>query len=52
VRQQVEKAARTFGWLRFLPKQRKPWGRDVMSAQRAADILHLLSQRMRTEGIV
>jgi tRNA A-37 threonylcarbamoyl transferase component Bud32 len=52
VRQQVEKAAHTFGWLRFLPKQRKPWGRDVMSAQRAADILHLLSRRMRTEGIV
>jgi tRNA A-37 threonylcarbamoyl transferase component Bud32 len=52
VRQQVEKAAHTFGWLRFLPKQRKPWGRDVMSAQRAADILHLLSLRMRAEGIV
>jgi tRNA A-37 threonylcarbamoyl transferase component Bud32 len=52
VRQQVEKAAHTFGWLRILPKQRKPWGRDVMSAQRAADILHLLSRRMRAEGIV
>jgi tRNA A-37 threonylcarbamoyl transferase component Bud32 len=52
VRQQVEKAARTFGWLRFLPSQRKPWGRDVMSAQRAADILHLLSRQMRAEGIV
>jgi tRNA A-37 threonylcarbamoyl transferase component Bud32 len=52
VRQQVEKAAHTFGWLRFLPKQRKPWGRDVMSAQRAADILHLLSRQMHAQGIV
>lgn len=52
VRQQVEKTAHTFGWLRFLPRQRKPWGRDVMSAQRAADILHLLSRQMKNEGIV
>jgi tRNA A-37 threonylcarbamoyl transferase component Bud32 len=52
VRQQVAKAAHTFGWLRVLPRQRKPWGRDVMSAQRAADILHLLSRRMKSEGIV
>jgi tRNA A-37 threonylcarbamoyl transferase component Bud32 len=52
IRQEVEKAAHTFGWLRFLPRQRKPWGRDVMSAQRAADILHLLSRRMQAEGIV
>jgi len=50
VRREVLKAARTFGWLRFLPKRRKPWGRDVMSAQRAADIMHRLARQIRSGG--
>ncbi|MFJ7565668.1 hypothetical protein ACIQW9_01745 [Herminiimonas sp. NPDC097707] len=41
VQEEVMRAARTFGWLRMLPKQRKPWGRDVVSAQAAAQVLHL-----------
>jgi len=40
VQHQVLRAARTFGWLRILPNKRKPWGRDVVAAQAAADVLH------------
>lgn len=28
------------GWLRHLPEKRKPWGRDIVSAQAAAAFLH------------
>ncbi len=27
-------------WMRHLPRSRKPWGRDIVSAQAAADLLH------------
>lgn len=45
VRDEVLRAARTFGWLRILPKQRKPWGRDVISAQAAAQVLYLAARQ-------
>jgi tRNA A-37 threonylcarbamoyl transferase component Bud32 len=51
VQLEVLRAARTFGWLRFLPSKRKPWGRDVVAAQSAAAILHHLQKRMRAAGI-
>lgn len=47
VQQQVMRAARTFGWLRILPKERKPWGRDVISAQAAAQVLHLAARELK-----
>lgn len=40
---QSEALARTVGqlaWLRHLPRKRKPWGRDIVSAQAAAAFLH------------
>jgi tRNA A-37 threonylcarbamoyl transferase component Bud32 len=33
-------AARRLGWMRHLPQERKPWGRDVISAQAAASFLY------------
>lgn len=33
-------AARRLGWLRHLPQKRKPWGRDIISAQAAGAFLH------------
>ncbi|WP_348943960.1 hypothetical protein ABHF33_10700 [Chitinibacter sp. FCG-7] len=35
-------SARSLGWLRHLPRQRKPWGRDVISLQSAAAVMHAL----------
>ncbi|WP_047392633.1 hypothetical protein [Chitinibacter sp. ZOR0017] len=40
VQQLVTRSANTLAWLRYLPKQRKPWGRDVISLQGAAATLH------------
>lgn len=40
---EAEALARTvgrLGWLRHLPENRKPWGRDIVSAQAAAAFLH------------
>ena len=37
--------ATTTGWLRFLPKKRKPWGRDVMAAQAYAQLIVELKNR-------
>jgi tRNA A-37 threonylcarbamoyl transferase component Bud32 len=51
VQLEVLRAARTFGWLRFLPGKRKPWGRDVVATQSAAAILHHLQRQMRAAGI-
>jgi tRNA A-37 threonylcarbamoyl transferase component Bud32 len=51
VQREVLRAARTFGWLRVLPKKRKTWGRDVVSAQAAAAILHHLQKQMRAADI-
>ena len=47
VRRQVISAAKTFGWLRILPDQRKPWGRDVVAVQAAARVMHLLVAQIR-----
>lgn len=52
VQRQVVKAARTFGWLRILPDQRKPWGRDVVAVQAAAHVLHLVATQIRRERVV
>ena len=46
VQKEVFSAAKTFGWLRFLPNARKPWGRDVISAQSAAEILYQLRRNL------
>jgi hypothetical protein len=32
-------------WMRHLPRRRKPWGRDIVSAQAAASLLHAWAQR-------
>jgi tRNA A-37 threonylcarbamoyl transferase component Bud32 len=40
VRRLVESAARRLGWLRRLPRSRRPWGRDVVSLQAVAQLLH------------
>lgn len=32
-------------WMRHLPNQRKPWGRDIVSAQAAAALLHAWARR-------
>lgn len=52
VQHEVLRAARTFGWLRILPDQRKPWGRDVVSAQAAADVLHIAAKEDRRERAI
>ncbi len=36
----LRQAARRLGWLRHLPSKRKPWGRDIVSAQAAGAFLH------------
>lgn len=40
VRALVRQAARRVGWLRHLPFQRKPWGRDVVTLQAVTSFLH------------
>lgn len=42
VQAQVFSSARGLSWLRHLPQQRKPWGRDVVSLQGAAAVMHEL----------
>ncbi|MBE7369251.1 phosphotransferase [Ramlibacter pallidus] len=32
-------------WMRHLPRKRKPWGRDIVSAQAAAALLHAWARR-------
>ena len=32
-------------WMRHLPRKRKPWGRDIVSAQAAASLLHAWARR-------
>ncbi|MES2975523.1 MAG: hypothetical protein V4757_18035 [Pseudomonadota bacterium] len=36
----LHKAALRLGWLRHLPRKRKPWGRDIVSAQATGSFLH------------
>ncbi|MBM5573620.1 hypothetical protein GKO28_03805 [Deefgea sp. CFH1-16] len=44
VRELVLHSARQLAFLRHLPKNRRPWGRDVVLLQRAAQVLHALNQ--------
>ena len=39
------RAVRRAAWMRHLPSRRKPWGRDIVSAQAAAALLHAWAQR-------
>ncbi len=47
VQREVIRTARTFGWLRILPSERKPWGRDVISAQAATQVLYLAAKEYK-----
>ena len=38
-------SVRRMGWMRHLPSKRKPWGRDIVSAQAAAALLHAWARR-------
>lgn len=38
-------AVRRMAWMRRLPDRRKPWGRDIVSAQAAAALLHAWALR-------
>lgn len=38
--QRVRQAAQGLAWLRHLPRERKPWGRDVVTVQALAEFLH------------
>lgn len=40
-------SVRRMGWMRHLPSKRKPWGRDIVSAQAAAALLHAWALRRR-----
>lgn len=37
---QVRRAAHGLAWLRHLPRERKPWGRDVVTVQALAEFMH------------
>lgn len=52
VQREVIRAARTFGWLRILPDQRKPWGRDVVAVQAAAHVLQRVAAQVKRERVV
>jgi hypothetical protein len=39
------RAVRRAAWMRHLPSRRKPWGRDIVSAQAAAALLHAWAER-------
>ena len=45
VREAVFHLVKTTGWLRFLPKKRHPWGRDVMAAQAYAQLIFNLNKK-------
>lgn len=38
-------SVRRMAWMRHLPNRRKPWGRDIVSAQAAAALLHAWARR-------
>lgn len=40
----IRHAAEGLGWLRHLPRERKPWGRDVVAVQALAAFLHHWTQ--------
>ncbi len=39
----IVNCSQQLAWLRHLPKQRKPWGRDIISLQGAGRVLHALN---------
>ena len=41
------RTALRLGWMRHLPHKRRPWGRDIVSAQAAASFLHDWTQHAR-----
>ena len=41
----IQRSSQQLGWLRHLPQQRKPWGRDVVSLQGAGQVLHALKNQ-------
>ena len=45
VRQALRELARGWGWLRRLPKARRPWGRDLIGLQALAEVLVQLDGR-------
>ena len=51
VRKAVAHAGRTIGWLRHLPKNRKPWGRDVISLERWGHVLYGLQQLNKLDKV-
>ncbi|WP_373974336.1 hypothetical protein NT239_11890 [Chitinibacter sp. SCUT-21] len=40
----IKNSGHSLAWLRHLPKQRKPWGRDVISLQGAGALMHAFAQ--------
>jgi len=38
-------SVRRMAWMRHLPSRRRPWGRDIVSAQAAAALLHAWARR-------
>ncbi|MBM5572580.1 MULTISPECIES: hypothetical protein [Deefgea] len=42
VQQLVQSCSQQLAFLRHLPRQRKPWGRDVVSLQGVGELLHVL----------
>ncbi|WP_410500112.1 hypothetical protein [Chitinibacter sp. S2-10] len=43
----IKHSTASLSWLRFLPTQRKPWGRDVVSLQGAGTVMHQLAQLLK-----
>jgi hypothetical protein len=51
VQYEVWRAACSFGWMRILPTKRRPWGRDVISLEAAASVLHHVRQHAVREEV-
>lgn len=49
VQSAVLHTAKSVSWLRFLPKNRKPWGRDVVAVQGYAELIHELDGVLKTQ---
>ncbi|HVE54487.1 MAG TPA: hypothetical protein VNB23_14000 [Ramlibacter sp.] len=45
----LQDSVRRMAWMRHLPRNRRPWGRDIVSAQAAAALLHAWS--LRRQGL-
>jgi len=40
IQNQIRQTTRVLAWMRHLPRQRKPWGRDVVTVQALAEFLY------------